>query len=266
MNRAFFPLVASAILLLQLPALAGDAKSPNSSDRMTPQTRLAVMRDLTAERVFVRTVFPRGPRGLELKDGKVTPDGQQVARMVTENGFAAKPGDRVVITNVVIKEKSIVLDLNGGGKQRWHFRDHVELTGSGPVTASGGPLNSGSVSPEGRGSTLFLEFGRKLPDLSPGEVKLKLASVLDFNAQRSAAVHYAESLPPEFQQAIKNRTAAVGMDHEMVLAAMGHPDRKVRERDEDGNETEDWIYGSPPGRTIFVTFAGEKVVRVRQFN
>jgi len=58
----------------------------------------------------------------------------------------------------------------------------------------------------------------------------------------------------------------VGMDREMVLAAMGRPDRKVRERDADGNDTEDWIYGNPPGRTIFVTFIGEKVARVQQFN
>jgi len=31
--------------------------------------------------------------------------------------FAAKPGDRVVITNVLIKEKSIVIEINGGGKK-----------------------------------------------------------------------------------------------------------------------------------------------------
>jgi hypothetical protein len=52
----------------------------------------------------------------------------------------------------------------------------------------------------------------------------------------------------------------------MVLAAMGRPERKVRERDADGNETEDWIYGTPPDKTVFVTFQGDKVVRVRQFH
>jgi hypothetical protein len=51
----------------------------------------------------------------------------------------------------------------------------------------------------------------------------------------------------------------------MVIAAVGRPDKKVRERDEDGLETEDWIYGHPPSRTIFVKFAGEKVISVKQF-
>jgi len=52
----------------------------------------------------------------------------------------------------------------------------------------------------------------------------------------------------------------------MVLAALGRPEHKVRERTPDGDETEDWIYGSPPARTTFVTFAGDKVIRVEQFN
>jgi len=31
-----------------------------------------------------------------------------------------------------------------------------------------------------------------------------------------------------------------------------------------GVELEDWIYGAPPGRVIFVTFHGSKVVRVKE--
>ncbi len=51
----------------------------------------------------------------------------------------------------------------------------------------------------------------------------------------------------------------------MVLAAMGRPDRKVREKGPDGNEIEDWIYGKPPEKTIFVSFEGDKVTKVHQF-
>jgi hypothetical protein len=40
----------------------------------------------------------------------------------------------------------------------------------------------------------------------------------------------------------------------------------VRERDPDGTETEDWIYGNPPARTVFVTFTGDKVVRVKEYD
>ncbi len=57
----------------------------------------------------------------------------------------------------------------------------------------------------------------------------------------------------------------VGMDREMVIAAVGRPERKVRERDSNGLETEDWIYGQPPGKTVFVRFAGDHVVTIKQF-
>jgi hypothetical protein len=51
----------------------------------------------------------------------------------------------------------------------------------------------------------------------------------------------------------------------MVTAALGRPDQKVRQRDEKGDDTEDWIYGQPPARTVFVTFNGDKVTQVRQY-
>ncbi len=51
----------------------------------------------------------------------------------------------------------------------------------------------------------------------------------------------------------------------MVLAALGRPDQKVREQNDQGIETEDWIYGNPPAKTVFVTFQGDKVIRVKQF-
>ena len=37
------------------------------------------------------------------------------------------------------------------------------------------------------------------------------------------------------------------------------------ERDIDGVETEDWIYGHPPAKTVFVKFTGEKVTSVKQY-
>jgi hypothetical protein len=55
------------------------------------------------------------------------------------------------------------------------------------------------------------------------------------------------------------------MTHEMIVAAIGKPDRKVRETQSDGTETEDWIYGTPPAKTVFVTFVGDKVIRIQQF-
>ena len=69
-----------------------------------------------------------------------------------------------------------------------------------------------------------------------------LAPVLDFE-KRSATEQYIETLPPEIQEAIKEKRAIEGMDREQVLLALGRPRNKVRET-KDGVETEDWIYGT----------------------
>jgi hypothetical protein len=44
---------------------------------------------------------------------------------------------------------------------------------------------------------------------------------------------------------------------------MGHPTHKSRET-KDGLETEDWVYGTPPGKITFVTFNGNKVIKVKE--
>jgi hypothetical protein len=117
----------------------------------------------------------------------------------------------------------------------------------------------------GVGSTLILEFTKPVPDLTPDELKQILSPFLDFSRQRSAAVHWADSLPPEMKKAIQDRRATVGMDRDEVIAAIGKPEHKVRERDAEGNEIEDWIYGQPPSKTVFVRFQGDRVTSVKQF-
>jgi hypothetical protein len=258
MNRAFCSLLATAILL-PLPLLAGDTKSSEPSDRMTPQTRLAVMRDLTAERVFVRTVFPRGEHGLQLKDGKVTPDSQQVARIVMEQGFAAKPGDRVVITNVVVKEKSIVLEINGGGKKHEKWYQHVSVGMGGGMVTPGG--NGAQKSLEATGSSLTLEFDKYVPELTGSQVRDMLTPVFDFKALTQAEA-YQKTLPPKVQEAIKNHQVLVGMDRDMVVYAKGRAPKKVRDKDDAGVDYEEWIYGDPPQEVDFVRFTGPFVTRL----
>ena len=117
----------------------------------------------------------------------------------------------------------------------------------------------------GRGATLVLDYGQPLPDMSADDLKRDLSVFLSFDDQHSAAVNWVDTLPPEFRNAIKERRALVGMNTDMVIAAMGRPDQKIRQASDDGSETEDWIYGRPPGKTVFVTFLNSKVTRVEQF-
>ena len=53
------------------------------------------------------------------------------------------------------------------------------------------------------------------------------------------------------------------MDRDQVLLAVGHPVHKSRET-KDGMELEDWVYGTPPGKITFVTFNGNKVIKVKE--
>ena len=80
--------------------------------------------------------------------------------------------------------------------------------------------------------------------------------------RRSATEQFVETLPPEVQAAVKEKRAIEGMDRDQVLLALGKPRTKVRETKE-GVDEEDWIYGLPPGKVTFVTFANGKVLRVK---
>ena len=53
------------------------------------------------------------------------------------------------------------------------------------------------------------------------------------------------------------------MNHEQVLMALGRPAHKSREV-KDGIELEDWVYGQAPGKITFVTFKGDKVIKVKE--
>ena len=72
----------------------------------------------------------------------------------------------------------------------------------------------------------------------------------------------SETLPPEIQKAIQTKTVIQGMTREQVVMAMGRPLYHPREV-KDGMELEDWIYGQAPGKITFITFNGDKVIKVK---
>ncbi len=211
--------------------------------------------------------IPGGKKGFRYRPGE--PLDEPTLRNATGSAVpAASPGDKVQITRLEFKDKEIIVDINGGGKKKKSWRDRIQIGGGGGIptvrtTSSGG--DSGPPGFQGVGSTLILDYGKPVPDLTVTELKEHLSVFLDFEGHRSAAVHWIDTLPPEFQNAIKEKRAVVGMDREMVVASMGKPEKKVREKDPDGLETEDWIYGHPPASTVFVKFAGDKVISVKEF-
>jgi|SRR5665213_1520662 len=244
-------------------------KSPNTSDQtrnaqaglLQPMSRLSLVRYIDGELVQIVRPIPAGKKGFHMKAG--IPLNENALHMaVTSSGSAINPGDRAQITNLDFKEKQIVVDINGGGRGKTRLRDriHLELDGAPTMkTTSDTPVNARS------GATIYLDFDKPLPEMTAEELEQYLSGVLDFSKRHSAAVQWVDTLPPDIQKAIQDKQPIVGMDHDMVLAAMGRPDRKVREKNSEGNEMEDWIYGTPPEKTIFVSFEGDKVTQVHQF-
>ncbi|HEV2617657.1 MAG TPA: hypothetical protein VGU63_13725 [Candidatus Acidoferrales bacterium] len=225
------------------------------------QSRIALIRYVDGEFARVVQSIPSWKRGFRYKVGQ--PLDAKDLRQALMRGAAANPGDHVQISSIEFRSNEIVIGINGGTKKHFNWRQHVQVS-MGPMgPPSTVPTSSG---PTKMGALLILDYGRAVPNLSPDELKHDLAPFLDFAGEHSSAVNWVETLPPRFQQAIKDHTAVVGMNHDMVLAAMGRPDKKVRELDDEGKQTEDWIYGHPPSKTVLVTFSGEKVIHVKTYS
>jgi hypothetical protein len=244
---------------------------PNAQKKATlqDQSKLDLIRYVSGEFAKATKPLPRGKEGLLVYVGKPFVS-EQLDRAVATHGAAVNSGDNVQITKLEFHDHTIVVDVDGGGRGKKNWKDHIQMGmgGAGPQMGTSQTQTSENGPPgvqPGMGSTLFLEFTKAVPDLTPQELKEILAPFLDFSHQRSASVHWTDSLPPEMKKAIQDRRPAVGMDREEVIAAVGKPEHKVRERDSDGNEIEDWIYGQPPSKTVFVRFQGDRVTSVKQF-
>jgi hypothetical protein len=221
-------------------------------------TRMQLIRVMDAEFVHVRKNLPVGEKDLVIApDGLVKPGDAQLYRMAQTYGAAAKIGDRVQISNIVFKEKSIYFEINGGPKKKTKWYQHIEISGMGGST---GGVDPNQAQPTGAAVTL--EFKKHVPEMTGAELKQMLTPVLDFSVKTAAEV-FADTLPPKIKEAVKKHEVLVGMNHDMVVMAKDRPEQKVREKDEKGKEYEEWIYGAPPKDVVFVRFAGDEVVQVK---
>lgn len=200
--------------------------------------------------------LPRSKKPLKFNsDG--TYDKADWAEIGRDFGPVARVGDEVQITKVDIDDDRITFLINGGFNPRGKWYERIE----------GGVGTGNRTTPVTRdltrtaGTAISLIFPSRMKPMAPAEVKKLLSPILDFS-RRSATESYFDSLPPEIQEAIKAKRAELGMNREQVKMAMGDPRDKLRETN-DGLETEDWIYGMPPGKITFVTFANGKVIKVK---
>jgi hypothetical protein len=247
-----------------------DAQNKTKSTTLQEHSKLDLIRYVSGEFAKATRNLPAGKEGFLLYvDKPLSPE--LLERAVATHGAAVHIGDSAQITKLEFRDHAIVVDVNGGGRGKKRWRDHIQIGMGGTIptarttTTAPEQQNGPPGMQPGMGSTIFLEFSKAVPDLTPDELKRLLSPFLDFAKQRSASVHWVDTLPPEMKKAIQERRPTVGMDREEVVAAIGKPEHKVRERDSEGNEIEDWIYGQPPSKTVFVRFMGDRVTSIRQY-
>jgi hypothetical protein len=223
---------------------------------MSKETRLEVIRDFEAQLVYARTAFPMGTKGLQLKQGVVTPDGEMLQQLLAIYGPSVKPGDPAHISFVQIKNDHIHFEINGGPVLRKKWYQRVQVSGA------NGPVMQTQVQPQtnAHGSYVDLYFDKYVPEMTAAQLRGLLFPVLDFNA-RNKEQAYLDTVPLKAKQAIQAHHVLVGMNQEMVLHAKGKPPKKVRERSGEV-QYEEWIYGEAPADVDFVRFVGDEVVRV----
>ena len=252
------PRILPTLLLISVVTVVcwGEDKKPSdNAPEMSKQTRMDLIRAFNAELIYIRTTFPIGSKGLQLKDGKITPSGSDLDRMIAMFGPAVKPGEQAMITDIRVKNDRIHFEINGGPikKKKWYQRIQGGV-GSGTIQAPDDP----KANP--RGSFVDLVFEGYVPEMDPQQLKTMLRPVFDFDA-KSVVEAYLETVPPKVKEAIQSHNVLVGMNREMVTYSLGRPPRKLREK-EGEVDYEEWIYGEPPKDVQFVRLVGDEVTRV----
>ena len=226
-----------------------------SEQGLTERGRRDLVRNLDAEQGFAHRVMPLASTVTLVANGQVTPGPDGYKLMIYKKGQAAAPGDRVAITALEFKGDRILIDFNGGPYAPHRFLRHLQVGVGGVATADPNLTESAT------GWRIALVFEGGIPELSAPEVKALLEPLVDFGV-KSGELAYAETLPAPIKSAINSHEVLVGMNHRMVLAALGQPESKVRETATEG-KYEEWIYGHQPQTVRFVRFMGDRVTLIK---
>jgi hypothetical protein len=237
-------------------AAACFALPPAHAGKLTFDERVELTRGLMAEYATVKAFLPRSKKPLEYESSG-TYDKKAWEEVGKQFGPAARVGDLVQITKVTLEDDKILLEINNGMKSGRKWYQNIEV-GMGTSTAPVSGQNSNAPG----GTNIVVLFHKPLSGIKVAEIKKSLAAVLDFE-KHSATELYTDNLPPEVKKAIQDKRVTEGMDHDQVILALGRPDHKSREV-QDGMELEYWVFGQPPGRIVFVTFNGNKVIKVKE--
>lgn len=226
---------------------------------MDTDGRRELVRMLLMEQGFAHRPLPLGAPGLELHaNGRLTVDNDTLKKRMFKDGMSAAAGDRVMVTDIRVFADRIDIDINGGPYLPHRFLRHISVNNM--------PLaGDGIMGEKPTGTRITLVFEGRTPRVSAAEVKALLEPLLDFGLKNSEQA-YADTLPDPIRNAITEHQVLVGMNRRMVLASLGQPDSKLRERAVEGSNGEvfeEWIYGKTPQSIRFVRFRADRVVLMK---
>ena len=240
---------------LVILALAAPAHAQISRD-----AKYNILRTVLADTASARMALPFGTEGVEVSEtGEI--DKAKLARAIQKNGLSIENGKVVTVTDISFDDSKVNLELDGGGKNKQSIFDRIHV-GVGTDTAQV-PVNGTDKTAKAKGSKIIVRFAKKVPeDLKPEQLKEILSTILDFDKHNYMKTGI-ESLPAEFQEAVKAKEARIGMDRSTVMMAMGRPDRKFY--DPSKKNYEQWLYYLRGLRAMFVTFEENVVIEIKQF-
>jgi len=226
--------------------------------QVSQENRFLILRTVIADSAASRVVMPLGADGIELSDAGVI-DEEKLREELREEGTSIEVGNIVTITDVSFSDDKVEIELNDGGTVKRSIMDRITFSAGGRVSRTE-PVDNRPAT----GSKIVLKFADKVPaELDPDLLKAYLDPVLDFNKQNFMDSG-VESLPTEFQEAVRAREVVIGMDQSTVQLSMGRPNRRIRER-VDGVEREDWIYYENGIARRFITFEEGVVIRTVKY-
>jgi hypothetical protein len=222
---------------------------------LTNHNREDLLRFLQSEQGFAMRPLPISTITLKA-NGPMQPNGSDYVNAIREKGLAVKAGDRVVLTDIKIEKDRILLDFNGGPEHKHKWLRHISIGMDPNMTTP--VVADEQQAPSGTRITLI--FPNAVPDMTGMQVEALVKPIVDFNLKTPVQA-YSDTLPPALRKSILDHHVLVGMNKDMVIAALGQPKNKIRET-EGQMPFEEWIYGEPPDPVQFVRINGNRVIRL----
>src|SRR6266516_2045526 len=104
------------------------SKAPTGAKNTTLQenSKLALIRYVSGEFAKAVKPLPAGKEGFHVRVGKPL-ETEMLDRAVASHGPAVNTGDSVQITKLEFHDHQIIVDVNGGGRGKRHWRDHIQI-------------------------------------------------------------------------------------------------------------------------------------------